>query len=282
MCERVGSPGCLLKPSYERKRLISSRHSRACVSLDRFTVGRDLCRCAGIAEGEQDAPVQFADRPYAPCATRRGFHRAGVAFCGPVRIGPSRHLHPFQGDSVREILPAARQRRSVRARRCLDPEYGRLLTRLVPQSLRQTAHRLRFGGANSGRQAAALRNGGGDSDESVPRDMGSPRSIPHFIQSYVETTVPMYAMYQPLRVLFYIGTLLTLIGLLPIIRFLYFYLLGQGGRHLQSLILGGVLLMMGLLAYLVGLVADLIGLNRQLLEMTLEHIRKLELTASGQ
>ena len=35
--------------------------------------------------------------------------------------------------------------------------------------------------------------------------------------------------------------------------------------------------MMGFLAYLVGLVADLISFNRQLLEMTLERVRRLEL-----
>jgi glycosyltransferase involved in cell wall biosynthesis len=113
------------------------------------------------------------------------------------------------------------------------------------------------------------------------RDSRLFKSIPHFIQSSVGTMVRMYAMYQPLRVFFYIGTLLTLIGLLPIVRFLYFYLLGQGGGHLQSLILGGVLLMMGFLAYLVGLVADLIGFNRQLLEMTLEGVRRMELSATA-
>jgi hypothetical protein len=46
---------------------------------------------------------------------------------------------------------------------------------------------------------------------------------------------------------------------LPILRFLYFYALGGGGGHLQSLVLGGVLLMMGFIAYLAGLLADLIS-----------------------
>jgi hypothetical protein len=34
---------------------------------------------------------------------------------------------------------------------------------------------------------------------------------------------------------------------------------------------------MGFLTYLVGLVADLINFNRQLIEMTLERVRRLEL-----
>lgn len=103
------------------------------------------------------------------------------------------------------------------------------------------------------------------------------KNIGHFIQNSLGTMVRMYAMYQPLRVFFYIGTTLTVLGILPILRFLAFYLAGDGAGHIQSLVLGGVLLLMGFLSYLVGLVADLISFNRQLLEMTLERVRKLEL-----
>lgn len=103
------------------------------------------------------------------------------------------------------------------------------------------------------------------------------KSIPHFIKNSLGTMVRMYAMYQPLRVFFYLGSVLTIIGLLPILRFLYFYAIGEGGGHLQSLVLGGVLLMMGFLTYLIGLVADLTSFNRQLMEMTLERVRRMEL-----
>ena len=47
--------------------------------------------------------------------------------------------------------------------------------------------------------------------------------------------------------------------------------------HIQSLILGGAFLSMGFIAYLVGLVADLISHNRQLIEITLERVRKMRL-----
>jgi glycosyltransferase involved in cell wall biosynthesis len=106
------------------------------------------------------------------------------------------------------------------------------------------------------------------------------KSIPSFIQNSLGTMVRMYAMYQPLRVFFSIGTVLTVIGLLPVIRFLYFFLIGEGTGHIQSLILGVAFMMMGFLSYLVGLVADLIGFNRQLLEMTLERVRRMELSAN--
>jgi glycosyltransferase involved in cell wall biosynthesis len=102
-------------------------------------------------------------------------------------------------------------------------------------------------------------------------------SIPKFIERSLTTMVRMYAMYQPLRVFFYIGLTFSVIGALPVIRFVYFYFSGDGAGHIQSLILGGVFLMMGFMAFLIGLVADLISFNRQLVEMTLEKVRRIEL-----
>ena len=103
------------------------------------------------------------------------------------------------------------------------------------------------------------------------------RNIPHFIQNSLTTMVRMYAMYKPLRVFFYIGTTLIAVGILPIIRFLYFFLTGTGAGHIQSLLLGSILVLIGVLAWLIGLVTDLISFNRQLLEMTLERVRRIEL-----
>jgi len=63
----------------------------------------------------------------------------------------------------------------------------------------------------------------------------------------------------------------------PILRFLWFYAIGEGGGHVQSLVLGGALIVIAVLTFLFGLIADLIGFNRQLLETTLEKVRTLEL-----
>ena len=106
------------------------------------------------------------------------------------------------------------------------------------------------------------------------------KSIPSFIVRQLTTIVRMYAMYRPLRVFFYLGTLLILIGMIPIFRFLYYYLTSGGAGHLQSLVLGGVFVMMGFIAYLAGLLADLISFNRQLSEMSLERIRKMEFSSN--
>jgi len=120
--------------------------------------------------------------------------------------------------------------------------------------------------------------------ESVPirtnpktRDSRLFKSIPHFIQNSLGTMVRMYAMYQPLRVFFYLGAVMVIIGLLPILRFLYFYFTSGGAGHIQSLLLGSVLVILGFITFLIGLLADLISFNRQLLEMTLERVKRLEL-----
>jgi len=103
------------------------------------------------------------------------------------------------------------------------------------------------------------------------------KSIPSFVGRQLSSMIRMYAMYEPLRVFFYIGLIISIIGALPVIRFLYFYFTGDGSGHLQSLVLGGVLLIIGFITFMIGLVADLISFNRQLTEITLEKIRKIEL-----
>ena len=103
-------------------------------------------------------------------------------------------------------------------------------------------------------------------------------SIPKFIERQLTTIVRMYAMYQPLKVFFYIGLTLSILGAIPIIRFLFYYFTGDGDGHLQSLVLGGVLTILGFISFLIALLADLMNFNRQLIEQTLEKVRRIELT----
>ena len=102
------------------------------------------------------------------------------------------------------------------------------------------------------------------------------KSIPSFVGRQLSSMIRMYAMYESLR-FFYIGLTLSIIGILPMVRSLYFYFTGDGGGHLQSLVLGGVLIIIGFITFMIGLVANLISFNRQLAEIALEKIRKIEL-----
>lgn len=87
------------------------------------------------------------------------------------------------------------------------------------------------------------------------------------------TIVRAYTMYRPLRVFVSIGLGLILLGLVPSIRFLIFYLQGRGTGNVQSLILGAILVIVGFQTVLIGLVADLINFNRKLLEEILYRVR---------
>ena len=102
------------------------------------------------------------------------------------------------------------------------------------------------------------------------------KSIPQFIANQLATMVRAYAMYNPLKVFVLAGGLAAVVGAVPILRFLYFYAIGQGNGHIQSLIIGGALIVLGVVAIMFGAVADLVGRNRQLLEQTLERLRMLE------
>jgi len=102
------------------------------------------------------------------------------------------------------------------------------------------------------------------------------RSIPQFITLQLATMVRVYATYNPLRTFALIGLVLNLIGLMPIARFMWFWLNGQGDGHIQSLVLGGALIVVGTLTGLMGLLADLIGANRKLHEAALQKLHRIE------
>lgn len=103
------------------------------------------------------------------------------------------------------------------------------------------------------------------------------RSIPHYLANSSATIVRSYTMYRPLRVFTLLGGLFILGGLGLAGRFLYYYILGQGGGHLQSVVLSAVLLIVGFQVILIGLLADLIGFNRKILEELLYRIKYVDL-----
>jgi glycosyltransferase involved in cell wall biosynthesis len=103
------------------------------------------------------------------------------------------------------------------------------------------------------------------------------RSIPEYLVNSGATILRAYAMYRPLRVFLGIGGVMVLIGTAIGVRFLFYYLGGQGMGHVQSLLLAAILTIVGFQVCLIGLMADLVGFNRKILEETLYRVRQLEL-----
>ncbi len=102
------------------------------------------------------------------------------------------------------------------------------------------------------------------------------KSIPRFISQTGVTILRAYTTHNALRVFVGSGLVTALIGAIPIVRFMWFWLNGDGSGHLQSLIIGGALLMLGTIMAVMGVLADLIATNRKLLEMNLQKMRELE------
>jgi glycosyltransferase involved in cell wall biosynthesis len=92
------------------------------------------------------------------------------------------------------------------------------------------------------------------------------------------TIIRIYTMYRPLSVFLLVGNLLIYTGILVGIRFAYFYIIGEGMGHIQSIIFGSILVMVGVQVIMTGLVADLIGINRKLLEDILLRLKRAQLT----
>lgn len=102
---------------------------------------------------------------------------------------------------------------------------------------------------------------------------------------YLRRSIPgmlrIYATYEPLKVFSALGTAVSIGGLVPVLRFLYLYAIGQGGGHVQSLVLGALLLIVGFQIFVIGLLADLIGANRRLIEDSLYRVRRHEAERNG-
>jgi hypothetical protein len=66
-----------------------------------------------------------------------------------------------------------------------------------------------------------------------------------------------------------------LLGFTPFVRYAVLMGLGEpGGGHVQSLLVGAVLLLVSFLSVMLGIISDLIRTNRILLETTLEHSKR--------
>lgn len=103
------------------------------------------------------------------------------------------------------------------------------------------------------------------------------KSLWSYVKQSAATIVRTYAMYEPLKVFVYIGLLVSLVGTVGVARFLYYFLAGSGGGHVQSLVISAVFLIVGFQIMLIGLLADLIAANRRLLEDVLYRVKSIEI-----
>jgi hypothetical protein len=103
----------------------------------------------------------------------------------------------------------------------------------------------------------------------VNRDLRPSRlmsSTLDYIRRSIFTIVRIFVVYKPLRFFTFLAGLTALPGLIGIGRFLVYWGMGEGGGHLQSLILSGALVATAAIFQMGGLMADVVAANRRLLE----------------
>lgn len=88
--------------------------------------------------------------------------------------------------------------------------------------------------------------------------------------------VRSYLMFKPHVFLGWIAAVMGIVGIIPLIRFFVFWLLGESHGHIQSLVLGSSLTVGALLALAILIIADLQRTNRVLIEDGLERLKRLE------
>ncbi|MDT4894511.1 MAG: hypothetical protein QOE97_3546 [Pseudonocardiales bacterium] len=85
-----------------------------------------------------------------------------------------------------------------------------------------------------------------------------------------------YIMYRPYVIFTLLAAFFGVLGLVPFVRWGVIQVTSdRPGGHLQSLIIGAVLLIMAFLSVILGIISDLIRTNRLLIEDTLEHTKKM-------
>ena len=97
-----------------------------------------------------------------------------------------------------------------------------------------------------------------------------------YVKKSMLTILRAYVLYKPLAFFSILGSIPFGLGIIIGIRFLVFFFQGQGGGHIQSLILASTLMMMGFMTYVIGILSDTIAAERKILEDAQYHARKAD------
>jgi glycosyltransferase involved in cell wall biosynthesis len=101
------------------------------------------------------------------------------------------------------------------------------------------------------------------------------KSTTEHVRKSAMIIIRAYIMYKPYIIFGWLGGFLTLLGLIPFIRFVVLSIEeGSTRGHIQSLVVGSVLLTSAFLCLALNIIADLIRINRVLNEETLEQIKR--------
>jgi len=91
-------------------------------------------------------------------------------------------------------------------------------------------------------------------------------NLPNYVVRSAVTILRIFMMYESLRVFTLLSLIPFLTALVLFVRYVYYFAIGQGSGHVQSVIVGSGLILIAFQVFLLGLLADLIAKNRRLSE----------------
>ena len=103
------------------------------------------------------------------------------------------------------------------------------------------------------------------------------KNIFDYIFKSMKTTIRMFIVYRPFRFFITIAGMLAFLGLIVVARFLYYYFMGNGNGHIQSLILAAILLISSVQMGIIAIIGDLLSINRKIMEDIQTRLKNLEL-----
>jgi glycosyltransferase involved in cell wall biosynthesis len=106
------------------------------------------------------------------------------------------------------------------------------------------------------------------------------KSMHQHVLNSAGAIIRAYIMYKPYVIFTFLAGFFGVLGLIPFARWAVLQVADEHpGGHLQSLLLGAVLLIVAFLNVIIGIISDLIRTNRMLIEDTLEHTKKMRFGA---
>jgi glycosyltransferase involved in cell wall biosynthesis len=86
--------------------------------------------------------------------------------------------------------------------------------------------------------------------------------------------VRMFIIYEPVKTFLGLSWIFFIVGFILIGRFLYFYFQGNGDGFIQSVVIGGISILVGFQLVSLSIIAELLSVNRKLIEDVLEKVKQ--------
>lgn len=94
-----------------------------------------------------------------------------------------------------------------------------------------------------------------------------------YVRTSMLTILRAYLIYKPLKFFVFLSLFPIVPGLFIGLRFLYYFFTTGGAGHIQSLIFGCTLLILGFLTIMIGILGDAMSANRKILQNVQYHTR---------